>query len=150
MVGCHHGSIPSTHGMPDHDRRGEVQGRDEIGDIANRGFWGIVPIRRPRGVAMPALIKCQHVVGVSHGLAKGVPGVRVALKTMQQDERGTPWAAPLHVVELQTIDGNKFILSEGGQAHSALLSHVMTRLCVHYAASIPRSGVRVKVHASKA
>src|SRR5262249_1560832 len=69
-------------------------------------------------------------ISVSHSLAKGVPGVRVALKTVQQDERGILWAAPLYVVELQTIDGNKFILSEGGQAHSALLSHVMTRLCI--------------------
>src|SRR6266581_3776060 len=111
MGGCHHGSISSTHGMPDHDRRAEAQGRNKTGDIADRGFWGIVSIRRPRGIPVPTLIQRQHVVSVSHGLAKGVPGVRVALKTVQQDERGIPWTAPLDVVELQTIYGDKFILS---------------------------------------
>src|SRR5215470_5574067 len=62
--------------------------------------------------------------------------MRVALKTVQQDERGISWTSPLHVVELQAIDGDKFILSEGGQAHSALLSRshypsVCTLGCFH-------------------
>src|SRR5262245_14577377 len=70
------------------------------------------------------------MVSVTHGLAKGVPGVRVALKTVQQDERGISWASPLDVVELQAIDGDKLILSEGGQAHRSLLSEVVTRLGV--------------------
>ena len=62
---------------------------------------------------MPALIQRQHVVGISHGVTKGIPGVRVALKTVQQDERGIPRVPPLDVVELQTVDSEKFILSEG-------------------------------------
>src|SRR5262249_25620816 len=59
--------------------------------------------------------------------------MRVALKTVQQDERGIDWASPLHVVELQTIDGDKFILSEGGQAHSVFLSrNHYASIYVHY------------------
>src|SRR5262245_66179657 len=82
IIGCHHGRMSSAHGMPDHYRRGEAQGRDKTVDITDRGFWGIVPIGGPCGIPVPTLIQRQHVVSVSHGLAKGIPGMRVALKTM--------------------------------------------------------------------
>src|SRR5712691_3549052 len=68
---------------------------------------------------MPALIECQHVVGVGHSLAKGVPGVGIALKTVQQHERGIAWGSPLDVMQLQPVDGDKLILSKRGHAHSA-------------------------------
>src|ERR687884_1164804 len=34
MLCCDHGRVPSTHRMPDHDCRSEVQGRDETRDVA--------------------------------------------------------------------------------------------------------------------
>src|SRR5574341_1063168 len=70
---------------------------------------------------MPTLIERQHVVGVSHGLAKSIPGVGIALKTVQEHERRITWSPPLHVVQLQPIDGDKLILSKGDHTHSRLL-----------------------------
>src|SRR5215471_11532692 len=71
--------------------------------------------------------------------------MRVALKTVQQDERGIYWTSPLNVVELQTTDGDTFILSKGGQAHSALLSrshHVSTRVYMCTLSLLPYSDQR--------
>ena len=47
MLCCEHSRVPSTHGMPDHYCRSEMQGRDETCDVADRGFGGIVSIWRP-------------------------------------------------------------------------------------------------------
>src|SRR5262245_35604335 len=92
---------------------------------------------------MPALIQRQHMIGSSHGVTKSIPGVRVALKTVQQDERWMPWIPPLHVVELQPVDRDKFVLSEGSQTHRTLLSRSdRTSVRVRYAASILCAGGR--------
>src|SRR5262249_38257530 len=52
---------------------------------------------------------------------EGIPGMCVALKTVQQHQRGITRSTPLHVMQLQSIKGDKFILSKGGYAHREFL-----------------------------
>src|SRR5262245_66313487 len=50
MIGCHHGRVSSTHGLPDQYRWGVAKGCDETGDMADIGSWSMLTCRTPRGL----------------------------------------------------------------------------------------------------
>ena len=106
----------------DRDRRQPLL-MDELVDVVDVRRHGVVAVRRPLAVAMPAQVGTDDVPVVTQGLRHPVPVAAVVPPAVDQEQRRRVGVAPIDVVKTQTLG---VVVPRGGARHAVQGTHGLT------------------------